>query len=311
VPAREQFELWREFGARHLLSVSWERDVPASTPFRGAMTVRQLGETRFVDLRCDGHRAVPGAAPAARAAGDVCIVEQEITGPARYLIGTRQLVCRPGDLLVHSPDAHFEEDGPGDWATRIWVIPRRRLLPLLPAGVGPSLHIPRRDGVAALAAAAAEALAGQADRLEPAAADAAVDGFCRLLAVAAGVTAGAIEGGREALGAACLERARRHVDRHLTDCGLGPAATARAVGVSERQLQRLFEATGESFARHLLRRRLEAVRAALVGPGARPVTDLALAWGFGSLTAFYRGFHRAYGAAPGEVRAAAAGAGAA
>ena len=158
--------------------------------------------------------------------------------------------------------------------------------------------------MAALAAAAAGALAGQADRLEPAAADAAVDGFCRLLAIAASVAAGTVEGGREALRAAALERARRHVDRHLTDPGLGSASAARAVGVSERQLQLLFERTGESFGRHLLRRRLEEVCAALARPGAGPVTDLALAWGFGSLTAFYRAFHRAYGVAPGELRAA-------
>ena len=307
IPAREQFELWRGLGDRHLLSPAWEREGPSGVPFRGVMRVRQLGGTRFVDLRSEGHRIRPGAAAAAaRAAADVCIVEQEIVGPASYTLGGRPLACRPGDLLVHSPDARLEEHEPRDWATHIWIIPRQRLLPLLPAGAGPSLHIPRRDGVAALAAAAAGALAGQADRLEPAAADAAVDGFCRLLAIAAGVAAGAVEGGREALRAAALERARRHVDRHLTDPGLGSASAARAVGVSERQLQLLFERTGESFGRHLLRRRLEEVCAALARPGAGPVTDLALAWGFGSLTAFYRAFHRAYGVPPGELRAASA-----
>ena len=153
------------------------------------------------------------------------------------------------------------------------------------------------------------ALAEQAAHLEPAAADAAIDAFCRLLAVAAGTAPGALEGGREALRAAALERARRYVDAHLADPDLSAVGVARAVEVSERQLQRLFEGTGESFARYVLRRRLEEVRAALTRPGARPVTDLALAWGFGSLTAFYRGFHKAYGAAPGELRAALAGAG--
>ena len=48
------------------------------------------------------------------------------------------------------------------------------------------------------------------------------------------------------------------------------------------------------------------MHAALAGPGGRAVTELALAWGFGSLTTFYRAFQRAYGAAPGELRAAVA-----
>src|SRR4051794_35800949 len=82
VPAREQFELWRGLGDRHLLSPAWEREGPSGVPFRGVMRVRQLGGTRFVDLRSEGHRIRPGAAAAARAAADVCIVEQEIVGPA-------------------------------------------------------------------------------------------------------------------------------------------------------------------------------------------------------------------------------------
>ena len=84
-------------------------------PFRGVMRVRQLGGTRFVDLRSEGHRIRPGAAAAAaRAAADVCIVEQEIVGPASYTLGGRPLACRPGDLLVHSPDARLEEHEPRD-----------------------------------------------------------------------------------------------------------------------------------------------------------------------------------------------------
>ena len=118
------------------------------------------------------------------------------------------------------------------------------------------------------------------------------------------MTPGALEGGREALRAAALERARRYVDRHLADPGLEPAGVARAVGVSERQLQRLFERTGESFGRYVTRRRLEEVRTALARHAARPVTDLALAWGFGSLPSFYRAFRQAYGASPGELREA-------
>ena len=63
--------------------------------------------------------------------------------------------------------------------------------------------------------------------------------------------------GAATLRAAALERAKRYVDLHLADPELGSAAVARAVGVSERQLQRLFELQGESFARHVARRRLE------------------------------------------------------
>lgn len=306
VPEREQFGYWREFGARQFWSLRWERDGPAAAPFRGRLRVLPIGEARLIDLRCQSHRSVRDRAAAARVSEDVYLVQQEVFGATRYEVGRSSFACHAGDLVIHPPDAAITEEGPSDWATRIWVIPRRRLLPLLPARTGPSLHIPRRDGIAALAAAAAETLALQADRLQPAAADAVLDGFCRLLAIAAGVAAPAIEGGREALRAACLARVRGHVDQRLADPELDPGRVARAVGVSERQLHRLFEPTGESFARYVLRRRLEEARAAMAVPGGRPVTELAMAWGFGSLPTFYRAFRKTFGQAPGDVRAAAA-----
>jgi len=73
--------------------------------------------------------------------------------------------------------------------------------------------------------------------------------------------------------------------------------------MSVRQLHLLFEPTGTSFARYVLQRRLEECRAALVNPaGERSVTDIALAWGFNSLSTFHRAFRQAFGMTPTELR---------
>jgi AraC-like DNA-binding protein len=111
--------------------------------------------------------------------------------------------------------------------------------------------------------------------------------------------------------AAALERVERYVERHLAEPDLAPERVARAVGLSLRQLHRVFEPTGTSFARHVLERRLAAARAELANPAdaGRTVADIAFAWGFNNLVTFYRAFRRAYGAAPGEVRPARAPAG--
>jgi hypothetical protein len=123
-----------------------------------------------------------------RATEDACYVEQEIGGaPSGYTLGPeRQPPRLRDDLVIHTPEALFTEERPPDWTTRVWVIPRRKLAPLLPGGTGATLHIPHRHGTVALAAAHMESLTRQADRLEPAA-EAVVDNFCRLLAIAAGV----------------------------------------------------------------------------------------------------------------------------
>ena len=201
--------------------------------------------------------------------------------------------------MFHTPDALFTEEGPPDWTTRVWVIPRRKLAPLLPGGTGATLHIPHRHGTVALAAAHMELLTRQADRLEPAA-EAVVDYSCRLLAIAAGVAAPALEGGR----AAALERVSRYVDRHLAEPDLTPERAAKEAGLSLRQLHRVFEPTGESFARHVPWRRLEEARATLSGAGPW-VADVAFGWGFEDLRTFGRAFQRVYGLSPGEALAMA------
>ncbi len=148
------------------------------------------------------------------------------------------------------------------------------------------------------------AFAEKIDSLTEAEAGVVADNFCRLLAVACGSAMG---DQREAIRAAKLEEVKRYIGLHLADPQLTPEKAAGALKMSVRQLHRLFEPAGTSFAQYLLLRRLEECRAALTSPigGDRSVTDIAFAWGFNSLATFYRTFHRSFGAAPNEVRAAA------
>ncbi len=147
-------------------------------------------------------------------------------------------------------------------------------------------------------------LTDEITRLKAAEADVALDNLCRLLALHADEHAG--PPGR-AVHAARLVQVRRYIDRHLADPALTPASVAAAHRMSQRSLHGLFEPTGVTFARHVLRLRLQECQAMLASPAHahRSVTDIAFAWGFNSLTTFYSAFQRQFGIAPGEVRRAA------
>jgi AraC-like DNA-binding protein len=95
-----------------------------------------------------------------------------------------------------------------------------------------------------------------------------------------------------------------YIALHLSEPDLTAARVAAAMKISVRQLHLLFEPTGTSFAEHVLDRRLEECRAILEGPSsrARSVTDIAFAWGFNSLSSFYRAFGQRFGVSPGMVR---------
>jgi AraC-like DNA-binding protein len=107
----------------------------------------------------------------------------------------------------------------------------------------------------------------------------------------------------DAVRAGRLVAAKRHIECHLAEPDLSPATVAAAPHISVRTLHLLFEPTGTSFAHHVLRRRLEECRAALLAGPARAVTDIAFAWGFNNLSSFYRAFQAAFGMSPGDLRA--------
>ncbi|MDX3726183.1 helix-turn-helix domain-containing protein [Streptomyces caniscabiei] len=101
-----------------------------------------------------------------------------------------------------------------------------------------------------------------------------------------------------------LAVAKDHINRHLADPGLSAGRVAEAIGVSTRQLSRIFEPTGVSPARHILEQRLAKAREELADPGSRHLTiaEVAHHWGFASQAHFTRVFRSRFGGTPGETR---------
>jgi AraC-like DNA-binding protein len=69
--------------------------------------------------------------------------------------------------------------------------------------------------------------------------------------------------------------AHSYIEEHLTEPGLGADRIAAAIGISERQLSRVFAAEGTSVPRHILARRLVLAKSVLSAPGTTPGTPLA------------------------------------
>jgi len=133
------------------------------------------------------------------------------------------------------------------------------------------------------------------------------------------LVAAIVAGPRAAPAAAHRAAARSYIEERLTDPGLGAAEIAAAVGISERQLSRLFAADGSSIPRHVLIRRLQLAHSILsaasapdrarVGAGsgsrtdaAQTVADVAALCGFTSATYFSHAFRNHFGHRAGDLR---------
>jgi AraC-like DNA-binding protein len=101
-----------------------------------------------------------------------------------------------------------------------------------------------------------------------------------------------------------LRSLKKYILSNLASPGLSITAVSDATGLSARHIQRLFVAEMTTFSKFVLLSRLQNVHAALEDPKQRQrgVADIALAQGFGDVSAFNRAFRRHYGASPSAIR---------
>jgi AraC-like DNA-binding protein len=150
-----------------------------------------------------------------------------------------------------------------------------RIEPHLPAGQRPVWRrIVGKSGIDALIRSYHDCLSEQL--LSEGDLGAVVDNFCRLLAIGCGVP---VQEQAGAIRASQLETIKQFVKRHLDDPSMTPAIVAQEARISVRQLHRIFEPTGTSFAQFILSQRLDACLASLIlaSNNGRSIAEIAYA----------------------------------
>jgi transcriptional regulator GlxA family with amidase domain len=86
-----------------------------------------------------------------------------------------------------------------------------------------------------------------------------------------------------------------------------PCKRAAPIGISDRQLSRVFAADGTSVPRHILSRRLRLAYSILSGGAGtdQTVADVAAGCGFTSVTYFSHAFRQRFGERASDIRGAA------
>lgn len=299
VPERDRFDAWcgTVFST---LAISVERLPDAGPSFAARFSARQKGPLLNCSFDSDGFRAIRHSREIAHRQWHGYRIYRESSPGVRFRIGGTEIASTSGDLMIADADATFEAVPLTRYADESWLLPKTMIEPHLPTmrrrGV---TCISGRTGTEALAASYLGALSRNWDSIPETRMQPVTDTLCRLIGIACG---GVADEHPDAVRAGRLAQAHRYIDQHLADPDLSPACVAAALGIAVRTLHLLFEPTGSSFGRHVLRRRLDECRGALLADPSRSVTDVAFAWGFGSLSHFYQAFHAAFGMAPGDIR---------
>jgi AraC-like DNA-binding protein len=233
-----------------------------------------------------------------RSPANAIAVYLTLRGDAWFECADGTYALRPGNVLVCDTDQPFAR-GFKYGLEELVIKADREALPDIPQLGRPVIASFRDNGAVDRYARALATITSRAARTEqslPADEGTVLD----LIAVLAGGRAAAPATAHRAA-------ARSYIEEHLTNPGLGAADVAAAIGISERQLSRIFAADGTSIPRHILSRRLHLACTLLSAGQATPgtVADIAARCGFTSVTYFSHVFRQHFGHRATEVRRSA------
>ena len=218
----------------------------------------------------------------------------------------RVAVQRPGDLVVIDHSPHVLTTSAGSQCLYL-KLPRARLESVL----GPARHFAALTVGAELASTTVamrffQELIAVHDRLDPVAAT-------RMASIGADLIVASIaDRMAQAVplplsGAVTVQRAKAHIETHLSNPALDPPRLAAAISVPLRRLEDLFHERGQHISDWIWQRRLEVAVERLVDPGCAHLTidTVARGCGFPSRAHLSRRFKDRFGLAPSEYRQAA------
>ncbi|MET3906856.1 AraC-like DNA-binding protein [Bradyrhizobium sp. S3.3.6] len=316
VEPHDRFDFWREVRAKGLFGVTAELERERRGDFYGEFSLSQVGNGALVELKASSYAVERSQADIGYAPGDSICVYQQLGGGG-WFGGMRSsdfAIANGGFATSHTDlPYHTRPLGDSGFHLRILKIPvsglatqDKRTRELAPKVFNDPALAPLLDACFAdLGDAAANDGSSGAVPLVQALL---VQALGQLALIERGIVRPGSRRGQAALRTGRLSLARRLIARHLQDPDLAPTRVADLLGVSVRHLHMLFEVADRSFSQTVTEERLKQSRRLMCEAPERLIADIASACGFESLATYYRVFNAAYGMAPGDFRARAAGA---
>lgn len=298
LPPPRQYEAWRAaVSSTHL---AWDLPRRSETAFKGRIRRQSLGAADIIQCRCDpchGRRGRMEIAQSPEAAYGLLYV---VGGRERITQDDAEITLRAGTFILWDSTRRIDFRAPDGLQKITLMLPQRRLDAVLPnARDLTGIPVNAREGSGALFATHLRSLARQGAELPLAQHDAVLQATLALMATAFETLAGApgTDHRRQ-----LIARISGHILKNLADPDLTPERIAAALGLSRRQLHRVFGAGGWTVERWIWHQRLLRCRQELDLREKTPISQIAFRWGFSDAAHFSRAFRDAFGAAPRDYR---------
>ena len=303
LPEEERVAMWRD----HYCRMAFKLDIesPDDTPLECAILARTLPGVHMMSTAVSPARIKRTRELLADGNGDLIFLINQSGLVAAHARG-RDVVLREGDAILMSAGEAWVFDRPSHGGSLSFRIPRPILASLV-ADVEDAIMklIPHNTEVLKLLAGYAAPLFNDVALATPEFRRTAVNHLHDLVALALSARhdAAGIPNGR-GMPAARLRMAKAYIIANSSRRELSVGSVSAHLGLTPRNLQRLFESEGTTFSEFLLAQRLSRAYRMLTEPRLAQSAVGAIAYdaGFGDLSYFNRSFKRRYGATPRDVR---------
>ena len=301
VAPRDRAPQWCEWVHRHFGGL--HSDLYGDADFDGRIAATRAGDVILTRLEADRHRVLRTPSMVRTSEVGYLKIVAPWQGSATVQQEGREACARDGAWVIYDTTGSYEIANPDRCDHLIVMVPKEGL-----AERGQRFDgvMARRLGASGISRVALETMRNTYLEL-PHMSEAAAQGAGELIKQLVQLSLAELAGHETAVTQreALRDRIRGYVQQHLRDPELSVDAIARALNCSRRHLYNAFAGDGESIAAYIQRMRLQACVRDLQqgGPHARPITDIALSWGFGSPSHFSRVFRDHTGKSPSEFRA--------
>lgn len=300
VAPRDRAPQWCEWISRHFGGL--RSDLYGDTVFDGHIASSQAGDVILTRLEANRHRVLRTASMVRTSDRAYLKIVAPWQGSAMVQQLGREACARDGAWVIYDTTGAYEIGNPERVDHLVVMVPKEDVTE---RGLRFDGVMARRLGTSGISRVALETMRNTYLEL-PNMSEAAAQGAGELIKQLVKLSLMELAGQETALTQreALRDRIRAYVQQHLRDPQLSVDAIARALNCSRRHLYNAFAGEGESIAAYIQRLRLEACIRDLQqgGPHARPITDIALSWGFGNPSHFSRVFRDRTGKSPTEFR---------
>lgn len=301
VAAPDRAPAWRDWVFSHFGGL--QSDLYGDTDFDGHMAASHAGDVILTKLEANRHRVLRSEQLARTSETGYLKIVAPWQGSASVAQQGREAAVRNGGWVIYDTTGSYAVANPERVEHLIVMLPKDQMAERgVRLGELMARHVGGASGISRVALETMRSTYQELPHMSEGAARGAGELIMQLVRLSLLELAGqeTAVSQREAL----KDRIRDHVAGHLRDPQLSIDGIARALNCSKRHLYNAFAGDAETLAAYIQRQRLAGCVRELRGAGqaARPITDIALSWGFGNLSHFSRVFRDHVGMSPSEFR---------